>query len=136
MGTKERSVLITGDGGFGMCLTEMATAATNHIPIVILLLNNTVLGMVRQWQTLFYGKRYSNTELADRHTDFVKLAEAFGAQGYRATNAEELKAALDKAFAVEDGPVIVECMIGKDEFVLPMVPAGGTMDDLITKVGN
>lgn len=136
MGTKERSVLVTGDGGFGMCLTEMATAVTNNIPIVIILLNNTVLGMVRQWQTLFYGKRYSNTELENRHTDFVKLADAFGAVGYRVTNMEELKEAFDKAFAVEDGPVIIECMIGKDELVLPMVPAGGSMDDLITKVGN
>ncbi|MBP3238812.1 MAG: biosynthetic-type acetolactate synthase large subunit [Lachnospiraceae bacterium] len=136
-GSGERSVLVTGDGGFGMCLTEMATAVTNHVPVVILLLNNTVLGMVRQWQSIFYGKRYSNTDLKDRHTDFVKLAEAFGGKGKRCTNLDEAKAAFDEAFK-EEGPYIVECMIGKDECVLPMIPAGGTVTDLITeiKIGN
>ena len=136
-GSKERSVLVTGDGGFGMCLTEMATAVTNRVPLVILLLNNTVLGMVRQWQSIFYGKRYSNTDLKDRHTDFVKLAEAFGAKGVRVEKLEDLKPAFDMAFN-ENGPVIVECMIGKDECVLPMIPAGGTVTDLITeiKIGN
>ncbi len=136
-GSKERSVLVTGDGGFGMCLTEMATAVTNQVPLVILLLNNTVLGMVRQWQSIFYGKRYSNTDLANRHTDFVKLAEAFGAKGVRVEKLEDLKPAFDMAFN-ENGPVIVECMIGKDECVLPMIPAGGTVTDLITeiKIGN
>lgn len=133
--TKERSVLVTGDGGFGMCLTELATAVTYNVPVVILILNNTVLGMVRQWQTLFFGKRYSNTDISNRQTDFVKLAEAFGAKGYRAENETELRAALEKAFA-SDGPVVVECMIHKDEFVLPMVPPGGSMDDLIVKVGD
>ncbi len=135
MGTKERSVLVTGDGGFGMCLTELATAVTNKVPLVVLLLNNTVLGMVRQWQTLFFGQRYSNTDISNRQTDFVKLAQAFGADGYRATTEAELREAFDKAFST-DGPVVVECMIGKDEFVLPMVPPGGSMDDLITKVGD
>lgn len=135
MGTKERSVLVTGDGGFGMCLTELATAVTNNVPLVVLILNNTVLGMVRQWQTLFFGQRYSNTDISNRQTDFVKLAQAFGADGYRATTEAELREAFDKAFAT-NGPVVVECMIGKDEFVLPMVPPGGSMDDLITKVGD
>ena len=136
-GSRERSVLVTGDGGFGMCLTEMATAVTNHVPVVILLLNNTVLGMVRQWQSIFYGKRYSNTDLAERHTDFVKLAEAFGAKGKRCTNLVEAKLAFDEAFN-EEGPYIVECMIDKDECVLPMIPAGGSVNDLITeiKIGN
>lgn len=133
--TKERSVLVTGDGGFGMCLTELATAVTYNVPVVILILNNTVLGMVRQWQTLFFGKRYSNTDISNRQTDFVKLAEAFGAKGFRAESETELRAALDNAFA-SDGPVVVECMINKDEFVLPMVPPGGSMDDLIVKVGD
>lgn len=136
-GSGERSVLVTGDGGFGMCLTEMATAVTNKVPVVILLLNNTVLGMVRQWQSIFYGKRYSNTDLTSRHTDFVKLADAFGAKGVRVEKLEDLKAAFDAAFS-EEGPFIVECMIGKDECVLPMIPAGGSVDDLITeiKIGN
>ena len=132
-GTKERSVLVTGDGGFGMCLTEMATAVTNQVPVVVLIINNKVLGMVRQWQTLFYGKRYSNTNLENRQTDFVKLAEAFGASGYRATNMAELTEAFDKAFAT-DGPVVIDARIDKDEFVLPMMPAGGSMEDLIVKI--
>lgn len=135
MGTRERSVLVTGDGGFGMCLTELATAVTNNVPVVVLLLNNTVLGMVRQWQTLFFDKHYSNTDISNRQTDFVKLAEAFGAKGFRAETEDELRSAFEKAFA-SDGPVVVECMINKDEFVLPMMPPGGSLDQLITRVGD
>ena len=133
--TGERSVLITGDGSFGMNLNEMAAAVANHIPMVILLMNNSVLGMVRQWQTLFFDKHYSNTVLTDRKTDFVRLAEAFGAQGERAASLEELDAALGRAFAA-DGPYLVDCAIDRDEFVLPMLPPGGSMDDMIVKVGD
>ena len=130
--TKERSVLITGDGGFGMCLNELATAVTYNIPMVILLMNNGVLGMVRQWQTLFFNKHYSNTVL-DRKTDFVALAKAFGADGAKAETLEELNSAFEAAFKA-NGPFVVECMIDKDEFVLPMLPPGGSMDDIITRV--
>ena len=80
VGTHERSVLITGDGSFGMSLQELATAVTYNIPVVILILNNSVLGMVRQWQTLFFDKHYSNTTL-NRKTDFAAVAKAFGADG-------------------------------------------------------
>ena len=135
MGTGERTVLITGDGSFGMNLNEMATAVANQIPMVILLLNNGVLGMVRQWQTLFFQKHYSNTMLDARQTDFVKLAEAFGAQASRALTLEELDEALEKAFNC-DGPYLIDCAIDKDEFVLPMLPPGGSMDDIIVKVGD
>ena len=135
MGTGERSVLITGDGSFGMNLNEMATAVANKIPLVILLLNNGVLGMVRQWQTLFFDKHYSNTMLDQRQTDFVKLAQAFGAEASRALTLEELDEALEKAFAC-DGPYLIDCAIDKDEFVLPMLPPGGSMDDIIVKVGD
>ena len=134
LATRERSVLVTGDGSFGMNLNEMATAVTYKIPMVILLMNNGVLGMVRQWQTLFFDKHYSNTVL-DRQTDFVKLAEAFGAKGAVATTLEELDTALAKAFEC-DGPFLVDCRIDKDEFVLPMLPPGGSMDDIIVKVGD
>ncbi|MBQ7832600.1 MAG: biosynthetic-type acetolactate synthase large subunit [Lachnospiraceae bacterium] len=134
MATRERSVLVTGDGSFGMNLNEMATAVTYKVPMVILLMNNGVLGMVRQWQTLFFDKHYSNTIL-DRQTDFVKLAQAFGADGAVATTLEELDGALAKAFDY-DGPFIVDCRIDKDEFVLPMLPPGGSMDDIIVKVGD
>ncbi len=134
LGTKEHTVLVTGDGSFGMCLNELATAVTNRIPLVILLLNNSVLGMVRQWQTLFFDKHYSNTIL-DRQTDFVRLAQAFGADGLRVETIEALDAALEKAFAA-DGPFLIDCVIDKDEFVLPMLPPGGSMDDIIVKVGD
>lgn len=130
--TRERAVLVTGDGGFGMCLNELATAVTYNIPLVVLIMNNGVLGMVRQWQTLFFDKHYSNTVL-NRKTDFVALAKAFGADGEKAETLEELDMALKKAFE-SGGPFVVECMIDKDEFVLPMLPPGGSMDDIITKV--
>ena len=135
MATKERTVLVTGDGSFGMNLNELATAVANKVPLVILLLNNNVLGMVRQWQTLFFDKHYSNTMLDERQTDFVKLAEAFGAKGSRALTLEELEDALTEAFAC-DGPYLIDCAIDKDEFVLPMLPPGGSMDDIITRIGD
>lgn len=134
VGTGERSVLVTGDGSFGMCLNELTTAVTYNVPVVILLMNNGVLGMVRQWQTLFFNKHYSNTIL-DRKTDFVALARAFGADG----EAVDTVAALDKAFehAIScDSPYVIDCRIDKDEFVLPMLPPGGSMDDIIMKVGE
>lgn len=134
MATKERAVLVTGDGSFGMCLNEMATAVKENVPLVILLLNNGVLGMVRQWQNLFFDKHFSNTVL-DRKTDFVKLSDAFGAKGERVTTPDELSEALARAFS-SDGPYLVECIIDKDEFVLPMLPPGGSMDDIIVKVGD
>ena len=131
-GTGERSVLITGDGSFGMNLNELATAVTYKIPVVIVLMNNGVLGMVRQWQTLFFGKRYSNTVL-DRKTDFVKLAEAFGAKGYLVETPIDFKRAFNEALQA-NGPVVIDARIDKDEFVLPMLPPGGAIDDIITKV--
>lgn len=131
-GTGERSVLVTGDGSFGMCLNELATAVTYNIPIVILIINNGVLGMVRQWQTLFYNKHYSNSIL-DRKTDFPALAQAFGADGETVITPEALEKALDRAFKA-DGPYVIDCRIDKDEFVLPMLPPGGSMDDIITRL--
>lgn len=131
-GTGERSVLVTGDGSFGMNLNELATAVRYNIPIVVLIMNNGVLGMVRQWQTLFYNRHYSNTVL-ERKTDFTALARAFGADGEAVTTPEKLDAALTKAFKTE-GPYVIDCSIDKDEFVLPMLPPGGSMDDIITKL--
>lgn len=131
-GTGERSVLVTGDGSFGMNLNELATAVRYNIPIVVLIMNNGVLGMVRQWQTLFYNKHYSNTVL-NRKTDFVALAKAFGADGEAVTTPEELDSAFGRAFGT-DGPYIIDCKIDKDEFVLPMLPPNGSMDDIITKL--
>ena len=130
--TKKPTLLVTGDGSFGMNLNELATAVTYKIPVVIVLLNNGVLGMVRQWQTLFFGKRYSNTVL-DRKTDFVALAKAFGADAYLAETPVEFKKALKTAFTAGK-PVVIDTRIDKDEMVLPMLPPGGAISDIITKV--
>ena len=130
--TGKHTVLITGDGSFGMDLNELATAVTYNLPLTVVILNNGVLGMVRQWQTLFYGKRYSNTNLDIRKTDFVKLAEAFGAKGVRVSTRDEFDKAFSDAFDM-DSPVVIDCIIDKDEFVLPMLPPGGSIDDMIAK---
>ena len=130
--TGKKTILVTGDGSFGMNLNELATAVTNQTPVVVFIMNNGVLGMVRQWQTLFFDKHYSNTTL-ERKTDFVQLAEAFGMPGYRAMNMAELKEVLPKAFA-EKGPVLVDCAIDCDAFVLPMLPPGGCIDDIIVDI--
>jgi acetolactate synthase-1/2/3 large subunit len=121
---------ITGDGSFHMNLNEVCTAVSYNLPIITLIMNNQVLGMVRQWQTMFYEKHYSATD-PHRQTDYVKLAEAFGARGFRATNLDELRAALQEALKRE-GPVLIDCLIDKDERVLPMIPAGGTVDDMVS----
>ncbi len=126
---KDRTVLITGDGSFGMNLNELATAVSYNLPVTVVLLNNGVLGMVRQWQTLFYGERYSNTVLG-RKTDFMKLADAFGAKGMRVATPEEFRSAFSEASQGE-GTYIIEVLIDKDEFVLPMLPPGGSIDDII-----
>lgn len=130
--TGDKTVLITGDGSFGMNLNELATAVTYNTPIVIVLLNNGVLGMVRQWQTLFFGKRYSNTTLG-RKTDFVKLAEAFGLEAERVSSIDEFEQAFKRGMA-HNGPYLIDTFINMDEFVLPMLPPGGSIDDIITKV--
>ena len=130
--SRKPTVLFTGDGSFGMNLNELATAVSCNIPVIIVIMNNGVLGMVRQWQTLFFNKHYSNTPLC-RQTDFVKLAEAFGALGFRASNTAELSEALDKA-AEAKRPAVIDCKIDKDEFVLPMLPPGGSIDDIITEI--
>ncbi len=131
-GAKERSVLVTGDGSFGMSLNELTTAVTYNVPVVVLIMNNGVLGMVRQWQTLFYEKHYSNTVL-NRKIDFAAFARSFGADGEAVSTPEELDAALIRAFN-QDGPYLIDCKIDKDEFVLPMLPPGGSMDDIIVKL--
>jgi acetolactate synthase-1/2/3 large subunit len=112
----------------------MATAVTENLPVVILVMNNGVLGMVRQWQTLFFDKHYSNTVL-ERKTDFVALSKAFGAESEKVNSVDELDAALTRAFE-SDVPFLIDCSIDKDEFVLPMLPPGGSMDNIILKVGD
>ncbi len=128
-GAGKKTVLVTGDGSFGMNLNELATAVTYNVPLTIVLLNNGVLGMVRQWQHIFYNDTFSNTTLA-RKTDFVKFAESFGATAFRAESIEEFKEVFAKAYAVE-GPSLVDLRIDKDELVLPMLKPGGSFDKLI-----
>ena len=131
VGSKKRAILVTGDGSFGMNLNELATAVTYNVPVVIVIINNGVLGMVRQWQTLFYGKRYSNTVLG-RKTDFVKLADAFGLKGERVSTAQEFEKAFNNAYKA-NAPYIIDTLINMDEFVLPMLPPGGSIEDIITE---
>lgn len=113
---------IAGDGGFRMNMNELATAARNNIPVIEIIINNHVLGMVRQWQTLFYGKRYSHTVLDDG-VDFVKLAKAMGCVAYKADSVKEFRKVLNKALN-EKKPVVIDCRIDKDENVYPMVAPG------------
>jgi acetolactate synthase-1/2/3 large subunit len=126
---RKKTVLWTGDGSFGMNLIELATAVSQKLPIVVIVMNNGVLGMVRQWQCRFYGERYSQTTL-NRATDFVKIAEGFGARGYRAQSLEELKSILNDHFN-SPTPIVIDCVIDKDERVLPMIPPGGSINDII-----
>nr|WP_315021466.1 biosynthetic-type acetolactate synthase large subunit [uncultured Aminipila sp.] len=126
---QKRVIHFTGDGSFHMNLTEACTAISNNLPIITVIMNNSVLGMVYQWQTAFYGKRYSATT-PERKTDFVKVIEGFGGKGYRATNPEEFEAAFTEALKSE-GPVWIDCIISREERVLPMIPNGGTVNDMI-----
>jgi len=128
-GKLKKTILFTGDGSFGMNLNELATAVSQNLPLVVVIMNNGVLGMVRQWQKAFYDGRYASTTL-NRKTDFVKLAEAFGANGYRATDMHELQDAVKSAFEAE-GPAVIDCVIDMDDRVLPMIPPGGSIKDII-----
>ena len=132
VGMPEKLVFnIAGDGCFRMNMNEIATAARSDVPIIQVVLNNHVLGMVRQWQNLFYGKRYSATVLEDA-VDFVKLAEAMGARGCRITKKEEVEPAVREAIA-SGRPTVIECMIGCDDMVFPMVSPGGAIEEAFSQ---
>ncbi len=132
VGMPDKKVInIAGDGCFRMNMNELATATRYNIPIIEIVFNNHVLGMVRQWQTLFYDKRYSNTNLNDK-VDFVKLAEAMGARAYRITKKEEVEAVLKEVLALNE-PVFVECVIDSDDKVWPMVAPGAAIEDVFTE---
>lgn len=122
---------ITGDGGFQMTSTELATAVAYNIPVKIAIMNNGYLGMVRQWQEMFYEGRYSHSFLEETNPDFVKLAEAYGAVGMRATTREELADVLERAHAIKDRPVVMDIVVSHDENVYPMIPPGAAVDELI-----
>ena len=149
MGVPEKTVVnIAGDGCFRMNMNEIATAARYNIPIIQVVINNHVLGMVRQWQTLFYGKRYSMTclragkacdgkcgvegcECPPYTPDFVKLAESYGAKGIRVFHAEDVQAAFEEARKNTKVPTLIEFIIDPEDLVYPMVKPGGTLEELI-----
>ena len=136
MATGKKTILITGDGSFGMNLNELATAVTYKIPLIIIVINNKTLGMVRQLQTMFYKKHYSATDV-NRKTDFIALAKAFGADGVKVSNEEEFKNALEsslKNMSNSDTPFVIECMIDKDEPVLPMLKPNGSTEEILTHI--
>ena len=126
---KKKVVLITGDGSIMMNCQEFATAADYGIDVKVVVMDNHVLGMVTQWQRMFYGERYSQSKLNGK-TDFVKLAEAMGVAGYRVTEAKALKTTLQMAFDAE-GPALIDVLLPEVEDVLPMVPAGGRLDQMV-----
>lgn len=136
VGNPERTVwAIDGDGCFQMTNQELATCVINQIPIKVAIINNSSLGMVRQWQTLFYESRYSNTDLNTGHDtvripDFVKLAEAYGCAGLRCEREEDLDAVIEQALAINDRPVVIDFVVSRDSMVWPMVPAGVSNDDI------
>ncbi|HHT57855.1 biosynthetic-type acetolactate synthase large subunit [Herbinix luporum] len=127
----QKVINIAGDGCFRMNMNEIATATRYNIPIIEIIFNNRVLGMVRQWQTLFYGKRYSHTNLNDK-VDFVKLAEAMGAKAYRISKPEEVEGVLKEALSLNE-PVLIDCIIDCDEKVWPMVAPGAPIDEVFSE---
>ncbi|OOM11308.1 biosynthetic-type acetolactate synthase large subunit [Clostridium saccharobutylicum] len=131
-GRKDRRVFnIAGDGSFGMNCNEFVTAVKNNLPIIQIVMNNNCLGMVRQWQNLFYEQRYSETTL-DRPTDYVKLAEAFGGKAFRITKPEEIDEVLEKALDSQ-GPVLIDYLINNDKKVFPMVAPGAPINEIINE---
>ncbi|MFQ9840116.1 MAG: thiamine pyrophosphate-dependent enzyme [Eubacterium sp.] len=124
-------VMFAGDGGFHMNLSELATMCSYNVPVKMFIMNNTVLGMVRQWQKLFYGNRFSDTD-PHRKTDFAAVAEAFGVKGLRINTNDDIDAVLKETFE-HQGPVLVDCRISPDSNVLPMIPPGGAHTDIIEK---
>ncbi len=132
-GCRDKVVInIGGDGCFRMNMNEIATATRYNIPIIEVIFNNHVLGMVRQWQTLFYGMRYSQTNLNDQ-VDFVKVAEGLGAKAYRITTKEEVEPTLLEAISL-NVPVVIDCQIGTDDKVFPMVPAGKPIEEAFDEI--
>ncbi len=129
---RKRTFLITGDGSFHMNLNELVTMKSYNLPVIVLVMNNTVLGMVRQWQKLFYGSRFSHTD-PHRATDFVKVAEAFGVAGMKIEKTEDIKPVIEKAMAL-NAPVVIDCKISPDANVLPMIPPGKTVNDIVTEM--
>ena len=124
-------VHFTSDGSLHMNMNELCTAVSYELPVITVILNNAVLGMVRQWQGVFYGRRFSSSE-PERKTDYVAVARAFGGEGYLCETPAEFEEAMKKAMSAK-GPVWIDCRIDREEKVLPMIPAGQTVHDTIFK---
>jgi len=131
VGNKDKLVMdIAGDGSIQMNIQELSTVANYNLPVKIIIINNRYLGMVRQWQEIFYNKRYSHVDLEGKQPDFVKIAEAYDILGLRAQKPAELKKVLEKTFA-HNGPVVLDVVVNREENVFPMVPAGGVLNKMI-----
>ncbi|MCX7797939.1 MAG: biosynthetic-type acetolactate synthase large subunit [Melioribacter sp.] len=131
---KDKPILcITGDGGFQMNMQELATAAYHKLPIKIFIINNSFLGMVRQWQELFHAEKYSFTDLSDSNPDFVKLAEAFDIKAYSVSNISDVEPVLKEALSYNEGPILVDFRVVKEDMVFPIVPAGASISDMIIR---
>jgi len=124
---------IVGDGGFQMTVQALTTGLEFKLPLKVFIINNGFLGMVRQWQELFYSNRYSEVDLRAGNPDFAKLAEAYGCAGIRVTRPELLESAVRQALAVSGRPVVVDIMVSPEENVYPMIPAGTTINDMIVE---
>ena len=127
--TDKRVFLFTGDGSFHMNLNELVTMKSYDLPVIVIVMNNSVLGMVRQWQKLFYGNRFSQTN-PHRATDFVALAQSFGVTGMTIEKKEDIKTVLQQAVELNK-PVVIDCRISPDENVLPMIPPGKTVNEMV-----
>jgi len=129
LGARDRTVIaVIGDGGFQMTIQELGTIAQNKLPVKIILLNNNFLGMVRQWQQLFFEKRYSFTEL--QNPDFIMIGKGFGVDGHKVDKREDLESSVEKMMA-HDGPYLLEVTIEKEDNVFPMVPTGASVSDVM-----
>ncbi|ACF14089.1 acetolactate synthase, large subunit, biosynthetic type [Chloroherpeton thalassium ATCC 35110] len=133
-GVQDKPVIsISGDGGFMMNIQELVTAAYHKIPLKIFLINNSYLGMVRQWQELFHEKKYSFTDLSENNPDYVKVVASFGIPAFSTDNPNEVSELLDKALAYNEGPIFVEFKVAREDMVFPMVPAGASISDMMIK---
>jgi acetolactate synthase-1/2/3 large subunit len=133
-GIKDRPIIsISGDGGFQMNMQELATAAYNKLPIKFFIINNSFLGMVRQWQELFHQEKYSFTDLSESNPNFVKLGEAFGLKTFSTNSPKQVDDILDEVFEIKDGPVLVEFKVVKEDMVFPIIPSGATINEIMTK---
>ncbi len=133
-GVKDKPIIsVNGDGGFQMNIQELITAAAYKLPIKFIIINNSFLGMVRQWQELFHAEKFSFTDLSQSNPDFVKVGEAFGIKSFSTDNPKEVDLLLDKAFSKNDGPVLIEFKVVKEDMVFPMVPAGSSVSKMMVK---